>query len=62
MKSKIKGICAERGISVYRLAKATGISEQAFNKWERKGLDKAQFGCMVRIAKELDCSLEDLYE
>lgn len=62
MRSKIKQICSKKGMSIYRLSKVSGISAQAFNKWEHNGLGKAQFGCMVKIAKALNCELEDLYE
>ena len=62
MKSRINEIAASKGISIYRLARMVGMTDRALYKYERVGLDKAQFGCMVRIAKVLNCSLEDLYE
>lgn len=62
MKSNINKMCKSKGTTLYRLARLIGITDRALYKYERKGLDKAQFGYMVRIAKELDCKLEDLYE
>ena len=61
MKSNINKLCHSRGITLYRLAKQVGLTDRALYKYERKGLEHAQFGCMVRIAEALDCKLEDLY-
>lgn len=61
MESRINEIAASKGISIYRLARMVGMTDRALYKYERVGLDKAQFGCMVRIADALGCSLEDLY-
>ncbi|GEM_PF-5511014 len=62
MRSNIAKLCEEKGISCYRLAKNLDITARALYLYEKKGLDKAQFGYMVKIAKELGCSLEELYE
>lgn len=62
MKSNIKKLCSEKGMSIYQLAKDTGLTYEAVRRYERKGLNKAYFGCMVKIANALDCKLEDLYE
>lgn len=62
MRSNITKLCKEKGISRYRLAKNLNITDEILYRYERKGLDKAQFGYMVKIAKGLGCSLEDLYE
>ncbi len=62
MKSNINKLCHERGITLYRLARKIGITDRALYKYERIGLENARFGCMVRIADALGCSLEDLYE
>lgn len=62
MRSNIAKLCEEKGISCYRLAKNLDITARALYRYEKKGLDKAQFGYMVAIAKELGCSLEELYE
>lgn len=62
MKSRIAKLCEEKGISRYRLAKNLGITDEVLYRYERKGLAKAQFGYMVAVAKELGCSLEELFE
>lgn len=62
MRSNIAKLCEEKGISRYRLAKNLGITDEILYRYEKKGLDKAQFGYMVKIAKELGCPLEELYE
>lgn len=61
MKSRIRAICQERGTTLSKLALRCGISYEALRRYEIKGLYKAQFGYMVRIAKALDCQLEDLF-
>lgn len=62
MKSQISKRAAEKGMSLYRLARETGITDRALYRYERIGLENARFGCMVKIAKALGCDLEDLYE
>lgn len=62
MRSRISELAASKGISLYRLARMVGMTDRAIYRYEQTGLDKAQFGCMVKIAKALDCRLEDLYE
>lgn len=61
MKSRIREICQERGTTLSKLALRCGISYEALRRYEINGLYKAQFGYMVRIAKALDCQLEDLF-
>ena len=61
MKSRIREICQESGTTLSKLALRCGISYEALRRYEIKGLYKAQFGYMVRIAKALDCQLEDLF-
>ena len=48
-------------MTLSKLALRCGISYEALRRYEIKGLYKAQFGYMVRIAKALDCQLEDLF-
>lgn len=62
MKSRINELAASKGMSLYRLARVVGITDRALYKYEREGLNKAQFGCLVKVAKALNCRLEDLYE
>ena len=39
-----------------------GIPDEILYRYEKKDLKNARFGYMVAIAKELGCSLEDLYK
>lgn len=61
MKSRISELAASKNMSLYRLARVIGITDRALYKYEHEGLDKAQFGYMVKIAEALGCKLEDLY-
>lgn len=60
IKSNIDSLCKQKGISRYKLARNVGMSDRTLLLYERRGLDKAQFGCLIRIAEALECSLEDL--
>lgn len=62
MKSRIAKLCSERGMSAYRLSKEAGISRSVLTKWERVGIYRAQFGSILRVARALEVSVEDLYE
>lgn len=62
MKSRINELAASKNMSLYRLARLVGITNRALYKYEREGLNNAQFGYMVKIAKVLDCRLEELFE
>lgn len=62
MRSRIERICRERGTTRYRLSKDSGVSEAVLWKWERAGLDRAQFGLVLRVARALEVPVEDLYE
>lgn len=62
MRSRIAELCGKRGISRYRLAREAGISRSAITAWERRGLDRAELGAMVRVARALGVGVEDLYE
>lgn len=62
MRSNINKLCESKGLTLYRLARMAGITDRALYKYEREGLNKAQFGCLVKVAKALDCRLEDLYK
>lgn len=61
MRSRIKELAKSRGLSLWALAARTGLTPSAFYKWERIGLEHAQLGAMLRVAKALDCSINDLY-
>ena len=49
-----------RGISAYKLAKETGISESLFSKWKKKPTSEIASSNLARIADYLDCSVDYL--
>lgn len=53
-------IMDERGITSYRLAKATGISESTFGQWRKNPTSNIYSGNLVLIANYLDCSVDYL--
>lgn len=53
-------IMEERGITSYRMAKETGISESLFSKWRAKPSSKISSEFLVAIADYLDCSVDYL--
>lgn len=61
MKSRIKELAEAKGMSLWRLSTITGLTSNAFYKWERVGLSKAQLGALVKVAKALNCRVEDLF-
>lgn len=61
MQSKIKELAEARGMTLYELSRRTGLTPNALYKWERVGLDKAQFGAVLKVAEALGCDPRDLY-
>lgn len=57
---RILTIIQERGISAYKLAKETGISESLFSKWKKKPTSEIASLNLVKIASYLDCSVDYL--
>ena len=53
-------ILAERKITAYKLAKATGISESLFSKWRDNPSSKVSSQNLVLIADYLGCSVDYL--
>ncbi len=53
-------IIEERGITSYKLAKETGISESLFSKWREKPSSKVTSQNLQLIADYLDCSVDYL--
>lgn len=58
---KIKEVRKQKGISQKELAKRIGISSNYLSELEHTKFD-IRFGLLLEIAKELDTSVEDLYE
>ncbi len=53
-------IIEERGVTSYKLAKETGISESLFSKWREKPSSKVTSQNLQLIADYLDCSVDYL--
>ena len=53
-------IMEERGITAYRMAKETGISESLFGKWKEKPSSRVASRNLVLIADYLGCSVDYL--
>lgn len=58
--SIILGLLEKRGISAYRVAKETGISESLFSKWKKNPTSEIASQTLVLIADCLDCSVDYL--
>ncbi len=54
-----ESLIAERGLSVYKVAKATGISNTTFSDWKR-GRSMPKLDKLCRIAEYLELPLETL--
>jgi len=54
---KIKTLCAEKGITFYRLEKDCGLSSQSVEKWERS---IPRSDAIVKIAKYFNVSADYL--
>lgn len=59
MWEKIEKIIKSKNISVYQLAKMTGISRQALSQMKLKEVKNPSFDKMVKIADALDVSLDE---
>ena len=57
---RILKILAERGITGYKVAKATGLTSSLFTEWRRKPSSKIYSGNLVLIADYLGCSVDYL--
>ena len=57
---RILRIIEERGITAYKVAKETGISESLFSKWRETPSSKIRSENLVLIADYLGCSVDYL--
>ena len=53
-------IMHDRGITAYRMAKETGITESLFSLWKRSPTSNIYSGNLVLIAEYLGCSVDYL--
>lgn len=58
--SIILGRFEKRGVSAYRVAKETGISESLFSKWKKNPTSEIASQTLVLIADYFDCSVDYL--
>ena len=56
----ILNLLTAKGISAYRLAKETHISESLFSKWKKNPTSDISSSNLVRIADYLGCSVDYL--
>lgn len=56
----LRGMRVKAGMSQEKLARKAGVTTRAVQKWESNGTQRAQLGCMKRVADVLQCRIEDL--
>ena len=57
---RILQIIEDRGITGYKVAKATGLTTSMFTEWRKKPTSKIYSGNLVLIADYLGCSVDYL--
>jgi len=57
---RILQIVEERGLTMYKVAKNTGITTSLFSLWKKKPTSKIYSGNLVLIADYLGCSVDYL--
>ena len=62
MRSRIYELCRQRGMTRDELARLSGVTRRALDKYEANGLERAQLGTVASVARALGCSIEELYE
>lgn len=62
MRSLVERLRRERGLSRRQLAQRADVTEKTVFSYEREGLDRAQLGCLVRVARALGVGVGNLFE
>lgn len=57
---RILQIINERGLTTYRVARETGLTNSMFSLWKKKPTSKIYSGNLVLIADYLNCSVDYL--
>ena len=57
---RILQIITDRGLTGYKVAKATGLTTSMFTEWRKKPTSKIYSGNLVLIADYLGCSVDYL--
>lgn len=62
LESRVQELCRSRGMTEYELAGRSGVAVDTIYGWRRRGLDGATLGCVLRVARALGVSVEDVFE
>ena len=57
----LKNARLEKGFTIYRLSKITGLAESVINRIENNVIKQPGFITVARIAEALDLSLDEIY-
>ena len=57
---RILQIITNKGLTVYKVAKATGLTTSMFTEWRKKPTSKIYSGNLLLIADYLGCSIDYL--
>lgn len=60
MAQQITRLLRERRRSAYWLAREAGVSQAAVCRWQQRGIDRAEYAALRRVARALDVPMEDL--
>lgn len=58
MYETIEKLLKQRGLTIYRLSKITGIAESTLGAWKRRG-NYLNFTDLCKVADELNISLDE---
>ena len=61
MKDGLKAMRKLRGYTQHQLAKMSGVAASTIEKWEMSGAGHATAENLKKVAKALDCKMEDLF-
>ena len=61
IRSNIKKLMEERGITLKQMAKETGLAEMTLIRARREQIEACRLDTLIVIATYLECRLEDLF-
>ncbi|WP_175511474.1 helix-turn-helix domain-containing protein [Alicyclobacillus macrosporangiidus] len=59
---KVREVRQQRGITTYELAKRSGLAQSFVWKLDHGKIKSPSINTLTKLAKALDCSVDDLYE
>ena len=62
MKIKINELLRKKGLTIYWLAKETGVSYNAINKLCNGNSENVKFSTLDKICEKLSCTISDILE